>query len=190
MAHYIKNINLKLPISSSVVFRDHCIFSQNFLSERGIGKMRSKLDTFLLKKELDKFTKNLFVVNKPNKKLSLPILTKINFNKPPFNNSPKSTQYKNIVFRKEKKNTMDIKKNHDMMFTPKLSRQNSTLSLFHSTKTSTERKPFFVLSPVNSHHNLSRVKIAKKTMQKSNSVSHMFENEFIKQQMLLKEKNK
>ena len=85
---------------------------------------------------------------------------------------------------------MDIKKNHDMMFTPKLSRQNSTLSLFHSTKTSTERKPFFVLSPVNSHHNLSRVKIAKKTMQKSNSVSHMFENEFIKQQMLLKEKNK
>ena len=78
--------------------------------------MRSKLDTFLLKKELDKFTKNLFVVNKPNKKLSLPILTKINFNKPPFNNSPKSTQYKNAVFRKEKKNTMDIKKNHDNIY--------------------------------------------------------------------------
>ena len=151
--------------------------------------MRSKLDTFLLKKELDKFTKNLFIVNKPNKKLSLPILTKINFNKPPFNNSPLSTQYKNSVFRKEKKSTLEIRKKNEMMFTPKVSRQNSTLSLFHSTKTSTERKPFFVLSPVISHHNLSRVKIVKKKMQKSNSVSHMFENEFIKQQMLLKEKN-
>lgn len=67
MAH-IRNVKLQLPFITNSPYIDSKI-----MNEKGLIDLRAKLDTFLLRKELDKFTQHLFVIKK--KKLHHLMLT-------------------------------------------------------------------------------------------------------------------
>lgn len=58
MAH-IRNVKLQLPFITNPPYIDSKI-----MNEKGLIDLRAKLDTFLLRKELDKFTQHLFVIKK------------------------------------------------------------------------------------------------------------------------------
>ena len=118
MAH-IRNVKLQLPFITNPPYIDSKI-----MNEKGLIDLRAKLDTFLLRKELDKFTQHLFVIKK--------------------------------------------KKLHHLMLTPL------------KTRYSSEKK-----SKANSS---IKIKMYKEIFTKSNSICNIFENVYIKQQMLLKDK--
>ena len=100
MAQCIKKISLKLPLSATMVFRDNNFFTKNVLSDRGVTEMRCKIDNYLLRKELDKFTKQITNIQKKNvKKYDFPLLTKIHFNKPSFLFSPQNKKNLNFFWK-------------------------------------------------------------------------------------------
>lgn len=191
MAQCVKKISLKLPLSATMVFRDNNFFTKNVLSDRGVAEMRCKIDNYLLRKELDKFTKQITNIQKKNaKKYDFPLLTKIHFNKPSFLFSPQNKKKLNFFGKEHKNNLFEKKsgKTQVSLITPKLSRQNSGATFFNCTNRS--ERQFLVLSPIISGINEKKKKFVRNRINKSKSVSNMFENAFIKQQMQLNEKNK
>lgn len=185
MAQSIKKISLKLPLSATKGFRDN-----NFLSDRGAAEMRYKIDN-LLRKELDKFTKQITNNQKKiAKKYDFLLQNKIHFNKPSFLFSPYNKKNFNFV-GKERKNFLFEKKSGKTqvsLVTPKLSPQNSSVSFLNYTNRT--EKQFLVLSPIISGNKEKKKKIVLNKINKSKSVSNLFENAFIKQQMQLNVRNK
>lgn len=185
MAQSIKKISLKLPLSATKAFRDY-----NFLSDRGCAEMRYKIDC-LLRKELDKFSKQITNNQQKNaKKFDFLLQNKIHFNKPSFLFSPHNKKNLNFVGKEHKNFFFEKKpeKTQVSLITPKLSRQNSGVSFLNYTNCT--EKQFLVLSPIISGIKEKKKKFVINKTNKSKSVCNLFENAFIKQQMQLNVRNK
>ena len=104
--------------------------------------------------------------------------------------SPQNKKKLNFFGKEQRNNLFEKKsgKTQVSLITPKLSRQNSGATFFNCTNRS--ERQFLVLSPIISGINEKKKKFVRNRINKSKSVSNMFENAFIKQQMQLNEKNK